>query len=236
MPIYELGKNPVFPPVHHAENGLLAYGGDLSPRRLLEAYRHGIFPWYSEDDPILWWSPDERMILFPEDIHISTRFRRILAHSTEEIVSDTLFHKVIRYCASVPRPQQSGTWILPEMINAYIRLHDMGYAHSIEVLRESRLIGGLYGVSLGGVFFGESMFSLVPNGSKFALIALAEQCRQWGFVMIDCQMYTPHLKSMGARLAPRATFLKLLSQGLKYPTKRGKWHISSTIHKEVLYK
>jgi leucyl/phenylalanyl-tRNA---protein transferase len=229
MPIYKLGEHIAFPPVHHAEDGLLAFGGDLEPEWLLMAYKNGIFPWYSEGEPILWWAPEERMILFPDQLHLSRRFQRTLKNARVKVSADTRFTSVIQSCAAVKRKHEDGTWILPEMISAYTRLYELGFAHSIEVILDDVLIGGLYGVSLGGVFYGESMFSIEKDASKMALAALARQCERWNFVMIDCQMWTSHLEKMGAVLIPRSRFMRYLRLALKKRTLQGPWKLDEDI-------
>jgi leucyl/phenylalanyl-tRNA--protein transferase len=213
------GDEP-FPPVSKAlkaPNGLLCAGGDLSPARLLEAYRHGIFPWFSEGDPILWWSPDPRMVLFPEELRISHSLRKTLARGAYETRVDTAFRSVIEACAE-PRDAQGGTWIVPEMVDAYTRLHALGFAHSVESWSGDALAGGLYGVALGKVFFGESMFARATDASKVALARLAERLREKGFRVIDCQQATAHLASLGAREIPRKAFAQLLQESIQYPT------------------
>lgn len=223
MPICILDESVNFPPASHARNGLLAAGGDLSPDRLLSAYRQGIFPWYSEREPILWWSPDERMVLFPENFHLSRSMRRFCRATPFSFRMDTAFRQVISCCAGTVRSGENGTWIHPEMIEAYCTLHEMGFAHSVECYRNGNMAGGLYGISLGNAFFGESMFSFEKNASKFALAVLNAQCRLWGFRFIDCQMYTPHLDSLGAAEMPREQFLMILSEALKEKNRKGKW-------------
>lgn len=195
------------------ENGIVAFGGDLSPSRLLLAYRSGIFPWYSKGDPILWWSPDPRLILNLDDFKLRKSLRKRLKHF--EIRFDTAFGDVIRACAAVPRPGQEGTWIVPEMIEAYEVLHAMGYAHSVEAWQDGKLVGGLYGVAVGGMFCGESMFSRVKDASKAALAALVEHLKARGFEMIDAQVPTEHLKSLGAIEVSRDYFLSRLKQLLE---------------------
>lgn len=229
MPVFELGEAVAFPPVRYAEEGLLAYGGDLSPARLICGYEHGIFPWYSEGEPILWWAPEERMVLFPSRIHISRRLRRTIRHHKTEVCADTCFTTVMQHCATVPRKGEDGTWIFPEMVEAYTRLHRLGVAHSIEVMNNGVLTGGLYGVCLGGVFFGESMFSLESNASKIAMVALARQCERWGIGMIDCQMWTEHLSSMGACLVKRADFSRMLRRALRRGTLKGAWRLDADL-------
>lgn len=254
-----------FPPVDEAlrePNGLLAIGGDLSPERLLDAYRHGIFPWFNADDPILWWSPDPRMVLFPREFKVSRSLRKTLARRDFEVSMDTAFERVMRACAA-PRAGQAGTWIHEEMIAAYTALHRMGYAHSVEVWMpgspaplqievetgrqranhedstistarneqashqgiddELDLVGGLYGISIGRMFYGESMFSRRTDGSKIALAHLAAQLTRWNFGMIDCQMNTPHLASLGAREIPRAEFIRRLQELVHYNNQESPW-------------
>jgi len=197
-------------------------GGDLSPERLLAAYRAGIFPWYAEGEPILWWSPDPRCVLFPEELQISRSMRQFLKKGALRITFDRDFPAVIAACQK-PRPGQEGTWITAEMQAAYTRLFEMGYAHSVEAWQGETLAGGLYGVSLGRAFFGESMFSRTPNGSKAALIALVEALKARNFTMIDCQIESPHLMSLGARAIPRQYFGLLLAGSLAHETLRGNW-------------
>ena len=223
MPVFQLTQDSVFPPVHWASKiGLLAVGGDLSPRRLLEAYRQGIFPWYSEAEPILWWSPDPRFVLLPEELKISRSMQQFLKKNLLRITYDLNFTDVIAACQK-PRPQQEATWITPEMQAAYIRLHELGFAHSVEAWQEDVLVGGLYGVSLGRCFFGESMFSTVSNASKAALIDLVRRLKTLDFSLIDCQVYTAHLESLGGRHIPRSEFMVLLKKALKQQTLQGNW-------------
>lgn len=225
MPVFQLTHDSVFPPVHLATKiGLLAVGGDLSPRRLLEAYRQGIFPWYSEAEPILWWSPDPRFVLVPEELNITRSMRQFLKKDTVRIAYDRDFPAVIAACRK-PRPQQEATWITPEMRAAYIRLHELGFAHSVEAWQDGALVGGLYGVSLGRCFFGESMFSTVSNASKAALIELVRRLKTLDFSLIDCQVYTAHLESLGGRHVPRSEFMVLLKKALKRETLRGNWSV-----------
>ena len=214
-----------FPPVSKAlrsPNGLLCAGGDLTPARLLEAYRHGIFPWFSEGDPILWWSPDPRMVLFPEEIKVSRSLRKTVKRGAYETRVDTAFVEVMRQCAA-PRQGQGGTWIVPEMVAAYARLHEQGYAHSVESWLEGELVGGLYGISLGAVFFGESMFARAPDASKVALVHLVERLRAADCRVIDCQQATAHLASLGAREIPRKAFSQLLEDSIQYPLIGESW-------------
>ena len=223
MPIRALGRKLVFPPLDQAEDGLLAVGGDLSPERLLVAYRSGIFPWYDEGLPILWHSPDPRCVIRVDGLHVGRSLRRVLRSETYELRFDTAFERVIRACKTTPRPGQDGTWITTEMERAYVRLHRLGYAHSIEAWERGELVGGLYGVSLGRVFFGESMFALRPDASKVAMVGLMEKVRPWGFRFVDAQVPTPHTTSMGAEQWPRPRFLDALREGLRHPTYKGSW-------------
>jgi leucyl/phenylalanyl-tRNA--protein transferase len=220
-----------FPPVHRAlrePNGLLAAGADLSVTRLLTAYRHGIFPWYSEGQPILWWSPDPRMVLVPRELAISRSLRKRLRKHDCDVRADTCFANVMRACAE-PRAGQAGTWITEDMLAAYADLHASGHAHSIETWIDGELAGGLYGVALGCVFFGESMFTRATDASKIALAHLARQLERWNFGLIDCQMTTPHLASLGAREIPRKDFMRALSELVNYPTRIGKWRLDDDL-------
>lgn len=215
MPIFALDKDLWFPPVHLAEpDGVLAIGGDLSPERLLLAYRNGIFPWY-EEDPIVWWSPDPRLVLFPTELKISKSMKPVLnKEGTKDGFSFTVnkaFAQVIQQCKKINRPGQESTWITREVEKAYCTMHERGYAHSAEAWKGDKLAGGLYGIRLGNVFFGESMFSLVSNASKFAFIKYVQLLQQEGVELIDCQVQTGHLESMGARMIDRADFIKQLS-------------------------
>ena len=224
MPIYRLSPRPVFPDPRKAEpDGLLAVGGDLAPARLLQAYRAGIFPWYGEDSPILWWSPPERAIVLPGAERFSRRTQRALRRSDFQVKRDTCFQAVIEQCARIPRPGQDGTWITPAMVRAYVALHREGYAHSFEVFRDGRLAGGLYGLSLGAAFFGESMFSLEDYASRAAFAALCATAWAWGFRFIDGQLPNPNLEDLGARVVSREAFLELLAEALEQPTRRGSW-------------
>lgn len=209
-----LDETPRFPPLETAlrePNGLLAVGGDLSPRRMLAAYSQGIFPWYSTGDPILWWSPDPRMVLFPDELKVSRSLAKTLRNKAYEVRFDTAFDEVITACAA-PRADEAGTWIVPEMQTAYRRLHELGYAHSVETWMDGELAGGLYGVALGRVFYGESMFTRVRDASKIALVHLVRRLQAAGYGMIDCQMETAHLASLGARPIPRAEFARRLRE------------------------
>jgi leucyl/phenylalanyl-tRNA--protein transferase len=224
MPVYQLTGDLLFPrPELAEEDGLLAVGGDLTEERLLLAYSLGIFPWYSEPYPILWWSPDPRLVLLPAELRVSRSLVQVMKKNFFKVTMDTAFAEVIRHCAAVPRKDEDGTWITAEMNAAYIALHHSGFAHSIESWYNGELVGGLYGVSLGGIFFGESMFTKVPNASKVALVRLVRQLAQWGFSLIDCQVTTRHLVSLGAREVPRRAFQSMLDRALQSPTRRGKW-------------
>jgi len=220
-----------FPPVSKAlksPNGLLCAGGDLLPARIVDAYRHGIFPWYSEGDPILWWSPDPRMVLFPDELNVSRSLKKTLARELYETRVDTAFRDVIEACAA-PRDGQSGTWIVPEMVEAYVLLHELGFAHSVESWHEGRLVGGLYGMALGKVFFGESMFARAPDASKVALVRLVERLRAADFRVIDCQQATAHLASLGAREIPRKAFAQLVQESIQYPPTGQRWPPATTL-------
>ena len=212
MPLYALDNRLWFPPVDHAlSDGLLAMGGNLSMERLLLAYRKGIFPWYEDDIP-LWWCPDPRFVLFPHQLKISKSMQQLLKKQTFHFTVDKAFEKVIHHCKRINRNGQQGTWITDEVEQAYIQLHQKGFAHSAEVWLNNELVGGLYGIRLGNVFFGESMFSLVSNASKFAFISYVTQLVKEGVQLIDCQVYTEHLESLGAEMIPRNTFIKLLEK------------------------
>jgi len=224
-----LTPNSFFPPLEDAlvePNGLLAAGGDLSPERLIEAYRSGIFPWFNENEPILWWSPDPRMVLFPSELRISRSLNKILRNSNYEVRVDSAFSQVIQACAA-PRKGQSGTWIHSDMVSAYTELHEMGLAHSVETWVGGELIGGLYGIAQGKMFFGESMFSRIHDASKIAFVHLVKQLEQWNFNMIDCQMRTAHLASFGAREIPRKEFSQRLKELVNYPNQIEKWQFDN---------
>jgi leucyl/phenylalanyl-tRNA---protein transferase len=226
MTIYQLSDKLIFPPAELAEkDGLLAIGGDLSPERLLLAYSSGIFPWYSEGDPILWWSPSPRLVIFPDEFRVPKRLSRFIRQKRYAITFDQDFAAVITACATTAERGKRGTWITGEMIEAYSRLHHMGFAHSVECWRGDELVGGLYGISLGGIFFGESMFSRESNGSKVALVALVNKLLEWDYDLIDCQMKTAHLMQFGAHEIPGSEFRKLLARSLSLPTKIGPWQL-----------
>ncbi len=221
-----------FPAVEQAEkqpDGLLAVGGDLSPERLINAYRKGIFPWFSEDQPILWWSPDPRLVLFPENLHVSRSLRKKLRKGIFTATLDRAFDQVIRACAA-PRRDDTGTWILTPMMQAYNQLHHHHLAHSVEVWQDGELVGGLYGVSMGRVFFGESMFSRRSDASKVALVHLVERLSAWGYRVIDCQVQTEHLESMGAEEIPRSEFCQLLETWVAIPGREGSWQDDPETH------
>ena len=231
MSIPWLGLRDPFPPVEQAldePNGLLAAGGDLSPERLLDAYAHGIFPWFNEDDPVLWWSPDPRMVLFPRELHMSRTLRRTIRSGQFAVTLDRAFEAVVEGCAA-PRRDQDGTWITDDMLRAYTRLAQLGYAHSVEAWEQETLAGGLYGVAIGRVFYGESMFSRRSNASKVALAHLARQLERWRFVVVDCQMATGHLASLGAREIPRGDFLRSMRAGIAQPGVPAPWQIDADL-------
>jgi leucyl/phenylalanyl-tRNA--protein transferase len=227
-PLRWLDPNDVeapFPDVDHAlkePDGLLAVGGDLSPTRLLRAYRHGIFPWYSDDQPILWWSPDPRTVLYPERLKISRSLRRTLKNKIFTVTADSVFRSVIQCCAE-PRAAGGGTWLTDDMIESYCRLHTMGYAHSIETWYQGELVGGLYGLSLGKVFFGESMFSRHSDASKVAFVHLVEHLQAWDYALIDCQVASAHLSSLGAEAIPRRDFIDILNRYCDVPNPWKAW-------------
>lgn len=205
-------------------NGLLAAGGELSSPRLIDAYRHGIFPWFNPGQPILWWSPDPRMVLFPSELKVSRSLVKVLRNRDYQVRADTGFRAVMQACAE-PRPEQNGTWISDEMIAAYCALHEQGFAHSVETWIDGELAGGLYGVALGRMFYGESMFTRAADASKIALVHLTRQLERWQFGIIDCQLYTPHLVSLGARAISRADFMHKLAELVNYPDASGRWKL-----------
>ena len=220
-----------FPPVSRAlrsPNGLLCAGADLSPERIVEAYSHGIFPWFSEGDPILWWSPDPRMVLFPDELKVSRSLRKVVARGAYETRYDTAFREVMEACAA-PREGQGGTWIVPEMVDAYTALHQRGFAHSVESWSDGELMGGLYGVAIGKVFFGESMFTRAPDASKVALVKLVERLTAGAYRVIDCQQSTSHLASLGAREIPRSEFSQLVRDSIQYPPSGERWASEAVI-------
>ncbi len=230
MPVFQLDHRVAFPdPDFAEEDGLLAVGGDLSPARLLLAYGHGIFPWFNEGDPILWWSPDPRCVVLRGEEHIPRSTLRKLRRGDFEIRMDTAFEAVMRACAEAPREGQAGTWITASMVEAYAALHRAGYAHSVEAWQGGRLVGGVYGVSLGAAFFGESMFSGVPDASKAAFAALCAQAWAWGFAFIDAQVPTAHLARLGARNVSRDAFRRRLAEALEAPTRTGTWRLDPEV-------
>jgi leucyl/phenylalanyl-tRNA--protein transferase len=229
-----LGIDDPFPPVERAlaePNGLLAAGGDLSPSRLLDAYARGIFPWFNDDDPVLWWSPDPRMVLLPGELHMSRTLRRTIRSTQFRVTLDRAFRAVMEGCAG-PRAAQDGTWITDDMVRAYARLAELGHAHSVEAWVDDELAGGLYGVAVGRVFYGESMFSRRSNASKVALAYLARQLERWSFELIDCQMSTEHLVSLGAREIPRADFLRRLEHGVAQPPVPSPWILDDDLMRD----
>lgn len=234
--IAQLGPDPEdFPPPERAlrrPDGLLAIGGDLSVPRLLAAYRRGIFPWYEEPDPILWWTPDPRAVLFPEELHLSASLRKQLRRGRFQVSADTAFAEVVGACAA-PRAGASGTWIGPRMQRAYLALHRAGYAHSVEVREGDRLVGGLYGVAIGRVFFGESMFARVPDASKIGFARLAVWLREKGFALIDCQQDTEHMRRFGARCIARAVFQDIVSRNTDLPGCEAPWELGGQAGEEA---
>jgi leucyl/phenylalanyl-tRNA---protein transferase len=227
------GHEP-FPPVERAlrdPNGLLAAGGDLSPQRLLEAYAHGIFPWFSDDDPLLWWSPDPRMVLFLDELHVAKSLRKVIKSRRFTVTFDRAFNDVMAGCAA-PRVGEAGTWITREMHAAYALLHRLGFAHSVETWNGDRLVGGLYGVAIGRMFYGESMFASESNASKVAFATLVRQLERWGFEMIDCQMSTDHLASLGAREIPRAEFVSRLARLVRQGEVPVPWRLDGDLLEE----
>ncbi len=224
-----LTPDSFFPPLETAlvkPNGLLAAGGDLSPERLIEAYHSGIFPWFNANETILWWSPDPRMVLFPSELRISRSLNKILRNSNYEVRVDSAFSQVLQACAE-PRKGQPGTWIHSDMVSAYTVLHEMGLAHSVETWVGGELVGGLYGIAQGKMFFGESMFSRIHDASKIAFVHLVKQLERWNFKMIDCQMKTAHLASFGAREIPRKEFSQKLKELVNYPNQIEKWQFDN---------
>ena len=220
-----LSSDDPFPPVEaalRAPNGLLAAGGDLSPERLLSAYREGVFPWFGEDDPILWWSPDPRMVLYVSEVHVSRSLSKVIKANRFRVTLDTAFRDVVRGCAEARRDHE-GTWITPAMEEAYVRLADLGYAHSVEAWQGGSLVGGLAGVAVGRMFFGESMFTRVSDASKVALVSLTRQLERWRMPLIDCQMSTTHLASLGARDMPRADFVREVRYLVQQPPVPAPW-------------
>ena len=227
MPVYLLSDEIAFPSPQLAEEGLLAVGGDLSRKRLLLAYRMGIFPWYSKYEPILWWSPDPRLVLYPGELRVSKSLQKTIKKDLFKVTMDQAFEVVINACAHSRTSADEGTWIVEEMVDAYCDLHESGFAHSVEAWQEDRLAGGLYGVSLGRCFFGESMFTHISNASKVAFVALVKHLQALNFDLIDCQVSTPHLLRFGAREIPRARYLNELKKSLKPATLKGRWSLAA---------
>jgi leucyl/phenylalanyl-tRNA--protein transferase len=227
VPVFRLDRRLVFPPAEYAEDGLLAVGGDLRPERLVLAYSQGIFPWYEEGQPILWHSPDPRMVLLASELHVPRSLRKLVRRGVFQVTLDTAFADVLDACASVRRRGQRGTWITRAMKQAYLELHRRGLAHSAEAWRDGRLAGGLYGVSLGAAFFGESMFARAPDASKAAFVTLVPQLLEWGITLIDCQVHTPHLARFGAREWPRRTYLAALRKALAIRTRQQRWRFDA---------
>jgi leucyl/phenylalanyl-tRNA--protein transferase len=226
MPVYLLPEEPLFPPPSEAESdGLIAVGGDLSPQRLLNAYAEGIFPWFRDEDDIFWYSPDPRMVLIPHELRISPSLQRVIRSGRFEISMDTAFEDVIKACASAPREGQDGTWIDTGFIAAYTALHELGFAHSIEAYLDGELAGGLYGLSIGKAFFGESMFHKASNASKVAFYHLVEKVKTWQFHFIDCQVETELLKCLGAKPMPRKEYLERLKISVSFPSHKGNWNL-----------
>lgn len=225
MPVYLIPEHlHIFPHPETADaNGIVGIGGDLDPDRLITAYAFGIFPWYNEGEPIIWWSPNPRFVLFPEKLKIHKSMRPYFNQEKMTVTMDHQFKEVINACQSIRRKKQSGTWITEEMKSAYLELHRLGYAHSVEVWKDGTLVGGLYGISLGKMFFGESMFAVLPNASKFGFIALVQKLKAKGYNLIDCQQQTDHLSSLGAELIPRKKFLQMLHANRLLPTFKGSW-------------
>jgi leucyl/phenylalanyl-tRNA--protein transferase len=230
VPVYLLDERLAFPPPEDAPPaGPLAVGGDLRPDRLILAYSLGIFPWYGPSEPIQWHSPDPRMVLVPDQLRVSRSLRRTLRKGSFRLTLDTAFVRVIDACASVPRPGQAGTWITPDMKDAYVELYRRGVAHSAEAWSGDELAGGVYGVSLGAAFFGESMFARKAEASKVAFVELVGQLGRWGITLVDCQVYTEHLARFGAREWPRRRFLEALRTALRHPTRPGPWHFERPV-------
>lgn len=226
MAVFALPQEPLFPDPAHAESdGLLAVGGDLSPERLVTAYAQGIFPWYGDNAPILWWSPDPRLMLDPSSLHVPSRLERLLRQQRYRVTLDTAFEQIITGCARVPRTSGNGTWIVPEMHAAYCRLHQLGFAHSVEVWDGAELAGGLYGVALGRAFFGESMFYLRPDASKVGFVTLVRALVRSGYTLFDCQQTTAHMVRFGGFEVRREEFLRRLEIAMETPTQRGRWRL-----------
>lgn len=230
MPVFRLDHRVLFPPPELADRGgLLAVGGDLRPERLLLAYASGIFPWPSEGYPLLWHSPDPRFVLRASELHVPRSLARTLRRGRFRVTLDTRFREVIEACSAEPRPGQDGTWITDEMMDAYTTLHEIGFAHAAEAWQEGVLVGGLYGVSLGGAFFGESMFAHRPDASKVAFVTLVRQLARWGIEIVDAQVHTPHLQRFGAVHVRRAAYLEQLALAMEQPTRQGAWQLDDDL-------
>jgi leucyl/phenylalanyl-tRNA--protein transferase len=230
LPVYRLDHRIAFPPPEKAESsGLLAVGGDLRPERLLLAYSLGIFPWYDDDMPILWHAPDPRAVLLPAEVHVPRSLAKLMRKRPFEVRLDTAFEDVIGECSRMSRPGQGGTWITDEMRAAYIKLHELGYAHSAEAWQDGALVGGLYGVSLGSIFYGESMFAAAPDASKVAFVTLCAQLERWEFSLVDCQQKTEHLMRFGAVMWKRKRFQAAISAGVQQPTRKGAWKLDDDL-------
>ncbi len=226
MPIYQLSDEIIFPhPSLANSDGILAVGGDLSAQRLVTAYANGIFPWYNEDEPILWWAPDPRFVLFPDELRIPKSMKRVINQNKFKITYDVDFYLVIKNCREVRQKVGEGTWITDEMMDAYIELHQLGFAHSVEAWNDDGLVGGLYGVSLGRCFCGESMFAHTSNASKTAFIMMVKKLQELNFLMIDSQVHTGHLERFGARHISLEKYLEILKKALEFPTYRGNWNL-----------
>ncbi len=230
MPVYQIPARHVFPPPEHAdEDGVLGIGGDLHPDRVLLAYRSGIFPWYSQGEPLLWWSPDPRLVLYVDELRVQRSLAKVIRRAPYTLTADTAFEAVITACGATRRPRQAGTWITPELKRAMVALHHRGHAHSIEAWQDGALVGGLYGLSVGRVFCGESMFARADDASKIAFVALVRQLVRWGYPMVDCQVHTPHLARFGAREIPRAAFLAQLTNLVGQPGHEGTWRLDPDV-------
>jgi leucyl/phenylalanyl-tRNA--protein transferase len=228
VPVFALTDALRFPhPSQAADGGLLAVGGDLRPERLILAYSHGIFPWYSEGRPILWWCPTPRLVLEPSALHVGRSLRKAMRREPYRITLDQAFEQVIDECARMPRPDQDGTWITRDLRAAFLRLHDLGIAHSVEAWEGDELVGGLYGLSLGTAFFGESMFARRPDASKIAFVVLVRQLERWGFDLVDCQVVTEHLVRFGAFELELEAFLDRLGRAVEKPSLRGPWRFDA---------
>lgn len=231
MPVYQLPHEPLFPhPSEAVNDGLLAIGGDLSPKRLVAAYASGIFPWFGENDPIMWWSPNPRLVLYPEKFKVSKSLKQTINKKAFDIRIDFAFEEVIKSCSKIPRKGQDGTWITNDMIDAYIKMHELGLAHSIETWEGNKLVGGLYGLSIGNAFFGESMFHKRKDASKVAFYYLSKLCLHWEFSLIDCQVTNSHLLSLGAEEIKRDDFLDQLAVCVDKDTRQGVWEFDFKAH------